>query len=255
MTMQAIPTSGHVLTDWRPEEAAFWAGGGKRIAILGYGNQGRAQALNLKDSGLDVVVGLRDGSPSKAKAEADGIQIASLADAASSADVIMFLAPDEALAAIYRQVEPEIAEGAALDELQVGVIDAGHRRRLDRPVGPVGRGRHIQARLPGREREHHQAAAAHRFGLRQPQAVLHGVGGGTHLGVADEVGEGRRRQQREDGQHGEGHHQFHQREAPGRTPVQGQALAHVCPRLVSHSTAQVPKAPPAVARLASWFSV
>ena len=87
---------------------------GKRIAILGYGNQGRAQALNLKDSGFDVVVGLRDGSPSKARAEADGIATASLTNVVAAADVIMLLAPDEALAAIYRQVEPHIAKGAAL---------------------------------------------------------------------------------------------------------------------------------------------
>ncbi|MCL6697393.1 ketol-acid reductoisomerase [Sphingomonas sp. NSE70-1] len=87
---------------------------GKRIAILGYGNQGRAQALNLKDSGIDVVVGLRDGSPSHDRAVADGIATASLAEAASSANVVMLLAPDEALAAIYREVEPSIREGAAL---------------------------------------------------------------------------------------------------------------------------------------------
>jgi ketol-acid reductoisomerase len=87
---------------------------GKRVAIIGYGNQGRAQALNLKDSGVDVVVGLRDGSASKAKAEADGIRTASLADAAVTADVVMLLAPDEVLAAIYRAVGPFIPEGAAL---------------------------------------------------------------------------------------------------------------------------------------------
>ena len=87
---------------------------GKRIAILGYGNQGRAQALNLKDSGLDIIVGLRDGSPSKARAEADGVATASLTEATASADVVMLLAPDEALSAIYRQVEPNIQRGAAL---------------------------------------------------------------------------------------------------------------------------------------------
>ena len=87
---------------------------GKRVAILGYGNQGRAQALNLRDSGIDVVVGLRDGSPSHARAEADGVSTASLGNAASSADVVMLLAPDEALAAIYRAVEPHIRQGVAL---------------------------------------------------------------------------------------------------------------------------------------------
>jgi len=87
---------------------------GKRVAIIGYGNQGRAQALNLKDSSIDVVVGLRDGSPSLARAEADGIATASLAEAASSANVVMLLAPDEALSAIYRAIEPCIRPGAAL---------------------------------------------------------------------------------------------------------------------------------------------
>ena len=87
---------------------------GKRIAILGYGNQGRAQALNLKDSGVDIVVGLREGSPSKVKAEADGIPTASLTNAAASADVTMLLAPDEALAAIYRQVKPHLRQDTAL---------------------------------------------------------------------------------------------------------------------------------------------
>ncbi len=87
---------------------------GKRVAILGYGNQGRAQALNVHDSGIDVVVGLRNGSPSAARAAAEGITTASLNEAASAADIVMLLAPDEALAAIYREVEPHIRQGAAL---------------------------------------------------------------------------------------------------------------------------------------------
>lgn len=87
---------------------------GKRVVILGYGNQGRAQALNLKDSGIDIVIGLRDGSLSHNRAEADGISTASMTEAASSADVVMFLAPDEALAAIYREVEPQLQQGIAI---------------------------------------------------------------------------------------------------------------------------------------------
>jgi len=87
---------------------------GKRVAIIGYGNQGRAQALNLKDSGIDVVVGLRDGSPSLARAHGEGIATASLAEASGSADIVMLLAPDEVLAAIYRETEPNIRAGAAL---------------------------------------------------------------------------------------------------------------------------------------------
>ena len=87
---------------------------GKRVAIIGYGNQGRAQALNLKASGIDVVVGLRDGSNSIAGAHDDGNATASLPEAAASADIVMLLAPDEVLAAIYREVEPHLRQGAAL---------------------------------------------------------------------------------------------------------------------------------------------
>ncbi|MEO6114080.1 MAG: ketol-acid reductoisomerase [Sphingomicrobium sp.] len=87
---------------------------GKRVAILGYGNQGRAQALNLHDSGIDVVVGLRDGSSSRSRVERDGLTAVSLADAAASADLVMLLAPDEILSALYRTVEPQLRHGAAL---------------------------------------------------------------------------------------------------------------------------------------------
>ena len=87
---------------------------GKRIAILGYGNQGRAQALNLRDGGFEVVVGVRAGSPSLGRAAADGIPTASLADAAASADLIMFLAPDEIMPALYRTVEPVLRPGVAI---------------------------------------------------------------------------------------------------------------------------------------------
>lgn len=87
---------------------------GRRVAIIGYGNQGRAQALNLRDSGIDVIVGLRDGSPSGMRAATDGISSAGLGDASASADIVMLLAPDESLAAIYREIEPGIRNGAAL---------------------------------------------------------------------------------------------------------------------------------------------
>ena len=87
---------------------------GKRVAVLGYGNQGRAQALNLKDSGIDVVVGLRGGSGSRIEVEAAGIEIALIEDAVRSADVVMMLAPDEIHAALYREIEPNLRKGAAL---------------------------------------------------------------------------------------------------------------------------------------------
>jgi ketol-acid reductoisomerase len=87
---------------------------GKRVAIIGYGNQGRAQALNLHDSGIDVVVGLRGGSGSTIEAEAAGLKTALLADAVAAADVVMFLAPDEIHSALYAEIEPHLRNGAAL---------------------------------------------------------------------------------------------------------------------------------------------
>jgi ketol-acid reductoisomerase len=87
---------------------------GKTVAILGYGNQGRAQALNLRDSGVSVRVGLRDGSPRTADARAAGLDVMTPLEAARGAHVVMFLAPDEHLAALYDQVQPGIGEGAAI---------------------------------------------------------------------------------------------------------------------------------------------
>ena len=87
---------------------------GKRVAILGYGNQGRAQALNLKDAGIDVVVGLRGGSGSTIEAESAGLETALLDHAVGSADVVMLLAPDEIHGSLYREIEPSLRKGAAL---------------------------------------------------------------------------------------------------------------------------------------------
>ncbi len=87
----------------------------KRVAILGYGSQGHAHANNLKDSGVDVVVGLRDGSSSAAKASNSGLSVKPVAEAVASADVVMVLVPDEHQAAVYRdEVAPNIKQGAAL---------------------------------------------------------------------------------------------------------------------------------------------
>src|SRR5436189_1711485 len=83
---------------------------GKTVAILGYGSQGHAHALNLHDSGVDVVVGLRPDSSSVEKAKADGLQVDSIADAASKGDVVMILLPDEKQAEIW---ESEIKDGIA----------------------------------------------------------------------------------------------------------------------------------------------
>ena len=86
----------------------------KRVAIVGYGNQGRAQALNLKDSGIDVVVGLLGGSGSRFEAEAAGLQVDLIEKAVASADVVMLLAPDEILGDLYLEIEPSLKTGAAL---------------------------------------------------------------------------------------------------------------------------------------------
>lgn len=87
---------------------------GKRVAVLGYGNQGRAQALNLHDSGIDVVVGRRQGSLSEALAETVGLTTAPIEQAVAGADVVMMLAPDEIHGALYRLIEPHLRAGAAL---------------------------------------------------------------------------------------------------------------------------------------------
>ena len=87
---------------------------GKRVAIIGYGNQGRAQALNLNDSGIDVVVGLRGLSGNAREAEAAGLEVALVEDAVAGADVVMLLAPDEIHGALYREIEPHLRAGAAL---------------------------------------------------------------------------------------------------------------------------------------------
>jgi ketol-acid reductoisomerase len=87
---------------------------GKRVAVLGYGNQGRAQALNLHDSGIDVVVGLRGGSGSATEAEAAGLRTALVEDAVAAADVVMMLAPDEIHHALYEEIVPHVRKGAAL---------------------------------------------------------------------------------------------------------------------------------------------
>lgn len=87
----------------------------KRVAILGYGSQGQAHALNLRDSGVEVRVGLPPGSRSKAKAEAEGLQVVGLSDAASWADVVMILAPDTAQAELFiTHVAPHLSKGKTL---------------------------------------------------------------------------------------------------------------------------------------------
>ncbi len=87
----------------------------RKVAIIGYGSQGHAHANNLKESGVNVVVGLRKGSGSWVKAEKAGLTVAEVAEAVSGADVVMVLTPDELQPAIYREsIEPNLKAGAAL---------------------------------------------------------------------------------------------------------------------------------------------
>ena len=88
---------------------------GKTVAIIGYGSQGHAHALNLKDSGVDVIVGLYEGSKSWAKAEAQGLKVMTAAEAAKNADMIMILINDEKQAKLYKEsIEPNLTEGKTL---------------------------------------------------------------------------------------------------------------------------------------------
>ena len=88
---------------------------GKIVAIIGYGSQGHAHALNLKDSGVNVIVGLYEGSKSWAKAEAQGLKVMTSAEAAKLADIIMILINDEKQATLYKEsIEPNLTEGKTL---------------------------------------------------------------------------------------------------------------------------------------------
>ena len=87
----------------------------KTVAIIGYGSQGHAHALNLKDSGANVVVGLYEGSKSWAKAEAAGLRVMTAAEATIEADIVMMLIPDEKQASTYKKdVAPNLRPGMAL---------------------------------------------------------------------------------------------------------------------------------------------
>jgi len=87
----------------------------KKVAIIGYGSQGHAHACNLKDSGVDVTVGLRKGSSSTSKAEAHGLTVKEVPAAVADADVVMILTPDEFQSQLYKEeIEPNIKEGATL---------------------------------------------------------------------------------------------------------------------------------------------
>lgn len=105
----------------------------RKVAIIGYGSQGHAHALNLKDSGIDVRIGLREGSSSREKATAAGLKVASIAEASAEADLIMILAPDTEQKAIYeRDIAPGLNDGDAL------FFAHGFNIRFGRIVPPSG---------------------------------------------------------------------------------------------------------------------
>ena len=116
----------------------------KNVAIIGYGSQGHAHALNLKDSGVDVVVGLRPGSSSWAKAEAAGLEVKDVAEAVAEGDVVSVLLPDQVQRYVYaEQIAPNLKEGAALlfahgFNIRYGYIEvpAGHDVIMVAPKGP-----------------------------------------------------------------------------------------------------------------------
>jgi len=123
---------------------------GKKVAIIGYGSQGHAHANNLKDSGVDVVVGLREGSSSAKKAENAGLKVASIEEATASADVVMLLTPDELQTSLYNdKIEPHIKTGAALGfahgfNIHFDLIEA--RKDLDViMIAPKGPGHLVRA--------------------------------------------------------------------------------------------------------------
>ena len=113
---------------------------GKTVAILGYGSQGHAHARNLKDSGVDVIVGLREGSKSVEHAKAAGLNVTTIEEAASQGDIVMVLLPDEKHHDVYpRVVEvpgvrvalgavPQDGHGLALEQVQIRVVVVVHGR-------------------------------------------------------------------------------------------------------------------------------
>ena len=117
---------------------------GRRVAVIGYGSQGHAHALNLRDSGVDVRVGLAEGSRSRPKAAAEGLRVLSVPEAVAEADLVVILTPDQVQRTVYAQdIKPHLREGAALlfghgFNIRFGYIqpDAGSDVLMVAPKGP-----------------------------------------------------------------------------------------------------------------------
>jgi len=164
---------------------------GARVAVLGYGSQGRAHALNLKDSGFDVVVGVRKGGKSARAAKRDGLAVADPLEAARGADLVAMLVPDLAQAELYEQIEPALKRGATLlfaHGFNIHFKQIKPRRDLDvvmiAPKGPGGlvrrqyqQGRGVPCLL---------AVAQDATGRAQARALAYADGiGGTRGGVLE----------------------------------------------------------------------
>jgi ketol-acid reductoisomerase len=163
---------------------------GLRIAVIGYGSQGRAHAMNLRDSGLNVVVGLRPGGPSAKQAEKDGWKLLSPAEATKGSDLVMMLPPDMAQPSIYKnEVEPNLKPGAMI------LFSHGfniHFKQIVPPtnidvamVAPKGPGALVRRQFEAGQGVPcliaiHQDASGHAFD--RALAYAHGIGG-TRPGV------------------------------------------------------------------------
>ena len=185
-------------TIYHDEDADLGALRGERIAVIGYGNQGRSQALNLRDSGLDVLVGnIADAACGRARAE--GFATADIGAAVSAAQVVMLLIPDEIMPEVYeRDVAPRLAAGAALSFASGYNVAFGHIQpapTIDvlllapRMIGPGVRDAYVSGRgFPSFVGVHHDASGKARARLL---ALAKGIGstraGCLEMSMADEA--------------------------------------------------------------------